>query len=147
MLPTSMLAPSTTQADDDGAYVDGESGEPDELTKEESSLAGVEQPSVKYDSAVAPATAEEPIEEAEADPSVGDVVTAAPATPPPTLADPPAKPQTWPTTPIVGDLRGVKLFFGGRPGQMVLEDGKIVDQEAVQVLQRRAEIRWSRMLR
>jgi hypothetical protein len=110
MLPTSMLPPTTTQADDDGAYVDRERGEPDELNKEESSLAGVERSPLRYDSAVAPATAEEPISDAEADPAVGDVVTAAPETPPPTLADPPAKPHTWPTTPIVADLRGVKLY-------------------------------------
>jgi hypothetical protein len=106
-----MLPTSTTQvADDDSASIDDNDVAAAVPTDQESSLAAAPQPPLKFDSAVAPATAEEPGPNSESDRSVGDVVTAATETPAPTLAVPPVEPQTWPTTPIVGDLRGVKLY-------------------------------------
>jgi hypothetical protein len=111
LLPPSMLPTSATQvADDDSASVDDVNDSLNDSAEQESVLAAVEQPPLEFDSAVAPATAEEPVQNSEADQPVGDLVASAPDTPAPTLADPPAQSQTWPTTPIVGDLRGVKLY-------------------------------------
>jgi hypothetical protein len=110
ILPASMLPASTAPADDDAAYVDDQNKESGDIANPDSSVAAIEQPPVKFDPAVSPATAEEPIADARTEAAVGDVVSSTPDTPKPTLAEPPAERQTWPTTPIVGDLKGVKLY-------------------------------------
>ncbi|HEX6961861.1 MAG TPA: hypothetical protein VF175_08350 [Lacipirellula sp.] len=110
-LPASILPASAAQVADDDSALRGADPptSPAESDEQASSLAVVQDPSLKFDPAVAPATAEQPIADTDEDNSLGNVLPQTPATPP-TEAEPQLEKKTWPTTPIVGDLRGVKLY-------------------------------------
>jgi hypothetical protein len=106
-LPPSMLPASVKQiAGDDAAANDSRDSEP---PTSESTLAATPLPQPRFDSAVAPASVEEPVAEP-GDPSAPDRLALAPEPSAPTLAPPPTESSSPTTsTTIVARLRGVHL--------------------------------------
>ncbi len=118
MLPASMQTIADADGDD-AASAEGWS-EPDDA----SAIAAADEAEPVDAETEAPAEAEAPAELANANerPMLDSAVTPAAATEPVVEAPPreePTPPAVWPTTPIVGDLRDVKLYSVAELGELV----------------------------
>ena len=117
-LPPAML-PASMQSIADADVDDAASAEDWSTPEDSSAIAVADEPEVAEPEAEAPAE----LANADEPPMLDSAVTPAAATEPVVeapLPEVPTPPAAWPTTPVVGDLRDVKLFS-------VAELGKLVD--------------------
>jgi hypothetical protein len=116
-LPPAML-PASMQSIADADVDDAASAEDWSTPEDSSAIAAADEPEVAEPVAEAPAE----LANANEPPMLDSAVTPAAATEPVAETPPrevPAPPAAWPTTPVVGDLRDVKLYSVAELGELV----------------------------